>query len=663
MVETKLTGYPHLDRPWMKYYNLDSFEKTNTSQSIYDYMVEKSKAHPAKIAMTFYRDKISYEKLYEKIDEAARILTSIGVKSKERILVLMPNVPETAYTMYGASKIGAVTDYVDPRPDSIDFEVSARKILTIAQEEGSKYIVALDLCYLSMIKPIENELKAMGINDVIVVSTGDSMSFKSKVSYIRGLLFNKKGEIRQNRKLLQIIKKKIELIKEEARKNREIAKHLKEAIASSPLNAVLYYDLVKENLDIEVPEIEFEPNTPSVIVHTSGTSGNRPKPIPLTNENLNEYVEQTEAAKMPIAPGGTALHMLPYFAAFGLVGVVHAGFTHSNNLIEIPAFDPGEFGKLIIKYRPQIIIGPPTWFLGLIDDPNMRHQDLSFIKMITYGGDSMEPEDEVRVNEFLIRHNCKVKLTKGHGMSETCGCSSYADGEYNLLGTMGIPMPFSTYGIVDPETKEPVNFEDKEEIEGELIISTPLMTPGELDGKKYIQTMDLDGKTYILTKDIAKMNRDGVMRFLQRSDRGFMRFDGFKVKPFEIEKVIKQDARVKYCVISPYFDETTRGNKVLASIVLEDGIELSIEEQRAFVEDLVLKNFVENADLSARHIPAKFTFRQSLPLTANSKVDYKAIKDEGLTGEEIDVIILENNISITNILFKAPDIKRLKKSQ
>mgnify|MGYP003295343894 CR=1 FL=1 len=156
-------------------------------------------------------------------------------------------------------------------------------------------------------------------------------------------------------------------------------------------------------------------------------------------------------------PNDKALHILPYFAAFGLVGVVHGGLCHNNNLIQIPEFSPANLGRLILKHKPETIIGPPTWFLNLVKDPVLKGADLSFVKMITYGGDSMEPEDEIRVNEFLKSHNCKAKLTKGHGMSETCGCASYATGDYNILGSMGIPMPNSIYTIVNPETKEPIN--------------------------------------------------------------------------------------------------------------------------------------------------------------------------------------------------------------
>ncbi len=38
----------------------------------------------------------------------------------------------------------------------------------------------------------------------------------------------------------------------------------------------------------------------------------------------------------------------------------------------------------------------------------------------------MAPSDEICINEFLANHNCNCLLTKGHGMSETCGAASYA---------------------------------------------------------------------------------------------------------------------------------------------------------------------------------------------------------------------------------------------
>ena len=643
--EITKTGYPHLDRPWLQFYGNIDYIKKNTKVSIVDYLIEKTKAHSASTAFTFYGRKINYSSLMKNIGTAGKILTFLGVEPEDRILYLMPNIPETAYFMYGASKVGAVSDFIDPRPDSIDMRISAEKILSLATTEKSKYIIALDQCYIGMIKPIEEELSKIGVKKIIIVSATDSMNLSSTLNYLREV-YRLKG---------------FADLKSQLQKTKQMAELLKKALASKVIPTYKYQELIKLAQDEEIESVDFQDNQISVIVHTSGTSNAKPKPICLTNENLNEYAEQTEISNMPMQSEDKALHILPYFAAFGLVGVVHAGLAHNNNLIEIPEFDPKGLGYIIFKNKPQTIIGPPTWFLTLIEDPILKDADLSFIKMITYGGDSMEPEDEVRVNAFLAKHNCHVKLTKGHGMSETCGCSSYAIGDYNKLGSMGIPLPESIYTIVDSETKMPIKFKDEEEyIEGEIAISSPTMTPGTLDDNVITPKITIDDKEYILTKDIARMYKNGIMYFLSRSDRSFMRYDGFKIKPYEIEKIIKQDIKIKYCVISQYYDSEKKGLMPIATIVLEDGIELTQAEQKEFIEHLINEYFISNPNVSSRQIPTKFRFRSSLPETKNGKVSYKAIVDEGLTGDETSVILEETNISISNIKVIPPDNQVLK---
>ena len=638
------TGFAHIDRPWMQYYNIDGYEKVNTNQSIVDYMVEKTKAHKSKVAINYFGEKVKYGKLMKKINKAAHILKLMGVSKDDRIMYMMPNIPETAYFMYGASKIGAVSDFIDPRPDSVDLEVSAKKILQLATKEHVKYIIALDQCYLGMVKPIEEQLKESGVERILVVSASDSLGLKGKLNYIKEVI-DFKGK---------------EQLKPQLEKTKKFGELLKQTLGNTIIPTDKYLDLLKLSSDEEIKSIEFEPNKLSVIVHTSGTTSAMPKGIPLTNENLNEYVEQTEIANMPMAPKDKALHILPYFAAFGLAGVVHGGLGHSCELIQIPEFEPSNLGKMILKHKSEIIIGPPTWFLNLINDPVLNGADLSFIKMITYGGDSMEPADEIRINEFFKAHNCDAKITKGHGLSETCGCASYATGEYNKLGSMGIPMPNSIYTIVDFETKEPKKFSDDIDfIEGEIAISSPTMTSGILDGVEVAQTMLINGQKYLLTKDIARMYKDGTLYFLSRSDRSFMRFDGFKVKPYEIEKIIKDDIKVKYCVVTPCFDSAKMGNIIQATIVLEDGIVMDVNEQKEFVEHLIEQYFISNPEVSSRQIPAKFSFRESMPLTSMSKVDYNQICKEGLNGSEITVELEETNISVGEIVVKAPEISRL----
>ena len=586
--------------------------------------------------------------LYENIDYASRALTALGVKKNDRIMYLMPNIPETAYLMYGTTQIGAVADYVDPRPDSVDLKISAKKILDLFVEEKSNYIIALDQCYLAMIKPIEKELKELGIENIVVVSASDSMDLKATANYMLETA-NFEG-LKGLKNKLANMKKMGELIKE-ARKD-------------SIIKVIDYRNLVRDSRYIKFEKMRYEPNKLDLIVHTSGTSSPKPKAIPLTNDNLNSYVHQTFGANMVMNEGDKALHMLPYFAAYGVVDVTHAGLCHGNNLIQIPEFSPANLGKLIKKYKPQTIIGTPTWFLNLMKDKNIKNVDLEFLKMITYGGDTMEYQDEIAVNEFLKAHNCNSKITKGHGMSETCGCASFAIDDYNIPRTMGIPMPSMTYGIVDPETKKLIKFEDgQDEIEGELIISGPTVTSGVLDGKVIVPHYEYDDMDFILTRDIAKMNRDGIMEFLERKDRSFTRFDGFKVKPHELENMLKQDPRIKYCIVSPYFDEEKMGNMSMATIVLNSKEELCDSEKCEIVNDILNKYFIKNSNVSSRQIPTMFKFKDELPQTKMAKIDYNAIINEGITGDEVEVVLEETNISIGNIQILPPKNKKMIKKK
>lgn len=637
MEEKKLTGYPSIDKPWLKYYDPEFLKKPIPAMNIYTYLKTMTKEYSALTALSYFGKEITYTELFRHIDEAAKVLLHIGVKPGDRVMYLMPNIPETAYFLYGGARIGAVADYIDPRPDSVDFTVSARKVLAMFREEKAKFLVSLDQCYLAMLKPIDQELKELGVEQIVLVSAGDSMDGKAKLNYLHETLsFNGFSALAKS-----------------LAKTKWIAKMVDDARNSSPLRLSSYVALIEAAKEIALPPVEYVEDQLAVIVHTSGTSSAKPKPIPLTHDNFNYYAHQSFGANMAIKAGDRALHMLPYFAAFGIVNIVHGCLCHANNLIQVPEFSPSILGKLILKYKPQSIIGTPSWFLALRQDPMLEKADLSCLALATYGGDSMDKDDEAEINSFLREHNASCVLTKGHGMSETCGCASYATGDYNVLASVGIPMPLTTYALVDPETKELLHFEDGQEyLEGELIISSGAVTPGILDSNVIVPHKEYNGESYIFTRDIARMDRNGVMTFLSRSDRSITRFDGYKIKPYEVENIIKGYPDVQYCIISPVYDSEKFGNVAIADIVLQNNKAPAREELVRLVEQLIQTQFINNADVSARQIPAWFRFRERLPLTVNSKVDYNALAKEPLSGNEVAVYIEETNISVDKIIVK-----------
>lgn len=635
------TGYPSLDKSWLKFFDSDFLSKKTPSETIYDYMTKCVKGYESYTAISYFGNEISYEVLDENIKKSSKALTALGVEDSDRIMYLMPNIPETAYLLYGGSRIGAVSDYIDPRPDSINKDISAQKVLNMIKNEKCKYIIALEQCYLSMLKPIENELKELGIEQIVVVSAQDSMNKKATINYIN-------QGIR-----LYGVKKFLKKLKE----TEKLGELYKEAIKSSPVDIINYQELVNNSLFEREVVVPYSKDKNVIITHTSGTSSSVPKPIPATHDNMNAFAFQSFGAKMKFAPGYRVLHILPYFASFGVTDIVHAGLCHATNLIEIPEVEIDKFGKIVHLNKGEVVVGLPCWYNSMTKDKYLNNKKLDYLKYVSYGGTSMEVSDELKFNEMLKKHGSDVVMSKGHGMSEVEGCASNATDDFNVEGTIGIPMPKTTYCIVDPETKISKRFKSKDDIlHGEVAISSDALSSCELDGIEYAKFTEIFGEKYILSGDLGKMNYNGIMTFDSRMDRGFPRYDGFNVRSSEIEKIIKQDKRIKYCVIVPFYDEEKMGNMIKANIVLDDDVQ--IEDKAKFIEDLVQKCFVLNPNVSSRQIPSKFLIRDEIPLTVNGKEDYKLLSNEQLSGEEITIEFDETNISINGIKVIEPKTVR-----
>ena len=149
----KETGYPHIDRNWMKYYDEELANQKLPQETIYQYMKRNVEKYLDNVLITYNGKTENGYQFLDNINSAAGVLKSIGVDKGKRVMYLMPNIPETAHTLYADSKLGAISDYVDPRPDSINPKVSSQKLLKMILNEKIDYIVVFESCYLSMINP------------------------------------------------------------------------------------------------------------------------------------------------------------------------------------------------------------------------------------------------------------------------------------------------------------------------------------------------------------------------------------------------------------------------------------------------------------------------------------------------------------------------------
>ncbi|MBQ1736571.1 MAG: hypothetical protein II038_17245 [Lachnospiraceae bacterium] len=87
MQKEKLTGYPSIDKPWLKYYTQEATIKVNPNCGMYRFMRERNANGLQNIALNYFGRKVTYGEMFERIDAVARALHSIGVKKGDIVTV------------------------------------------------------------------------------------------------------------------------------------------------------------------------------------------------------------------------------------------------------------------------------------------------------------------------------------------------------------------------------------------------------------------------------------------------------------------------------------------------------------------------------------------------------------------------------------------------
>lgn len=324
-------------------------------------------------------------------------------------------------------------------------------------------------------------------------------------------------------------------------------------------------------------------------------------------------------SKFEIDPGYSILTIMPVFHGFGLVVSIHAPLCLGLEVDLLPTFDSKNFDKLIVKNKPNFIVGVPTLYEALLNNADrMKNEDLSFIKYCVVGGDSMSLPQQRRVNVFLAEHGSKARMIIGYGMTESVAASIATLGAPEREGAIGIPLAGMHVKIVKPYTQD----EAKTGEDGEICVSGATVMAGYLDNEKetneVLQIHD-DGHIWLHTGDIGAMDKDGIVYYRQRLKRMIIT-SGYNVYPQQIEKVIEEHEAVLQCTVigisHPYKVQVAK-----AYIVIAQGFKKNSALKKAIKEHC-------ERNLSAYAIPKEFVFRESLPKTLLGKVDYRKLETE-----------------------------------
>lgn len=356
-----------------------------------------------------------------------------------------------------------------------------------------------------------------------------------------------------------------------------------------------------------------------MILYSGGTTGVT-KGIQLTNLNFNALGKQIIATNPMFRPGDKMLAVMPMFHGFGLGVSIHSMLVSGGCCILVPRFTPDSYAKLLLKYRCNLIAGVPTLYEALLRLPKMKNADLSCLKGVYSGGDSLSVELKKRFDQFLFDHHATIQVREGYGLTECVTASCLTPYHISREGSIGIPFPDTYYKIVEHGTQKEVPYGT----EGEICLSGPTVMMGYLhhpeETAQTLQTHE-DGLTWVHTGDLGSMDPDGFVYFRQRLKRMIVT-SGYNVYPSQMENILDAHELVQMsCVIG--VPDPLKMQKVKAFVMLKPGVPAN-EETKAVLMAYIRKNVAKYA------LPYDIEFRAELPKTLVGKVAYRVLEEEEL---------------------------------
>lgn len=544
---------------------VDSKFFENSDKTIYQALLDISKEYEDYYALGFYGRRITYRNLIENIDRVAKALIKAGVKKGDTVTFMLPNIPQAVYVYYAINRIGAIANMIHTLSavDTIVFSVNKAQ---------SNFIVTLNsFCE----KAKEASKRANEELSIIFTNISDEMLDDVK------LAFAKKA-------------------------------------ANDPLpdtDGCLYLnELIDSSEDVELPNIEYVPNSVATIFYSGGTTGTS-KGICLSDKNINSMiVQQPTIVGRPIVPGKKFLSAMPLFHGYGLAFGLHAFMCTGFQCILLPQFDFDECIKIVIEEKINIMSVVPSLYEAFLRSDAFDGVDLSFFEGAFCGGDAVPLDLQRRFNAFLKEHNSVDVLREGYGLTESVAACIANPINDTRAGSIGVPLGDLKVRIVKPGT-----FEDLPDGErGEMIISGSAVMLGYLNDEeetKKVLKQDTDGTTWLYSGDMCYID-DGYVYFVQRIKRMIIT-SGYNVYPIEVERVINEcNSVLQSCVIG--IKNKLLGQIVAACVILNEGYDE--RESRKEIITACKKH------LMAFEVPTKIIFVDKFPLTKVGKVDFMELQ-------------------------------------
>lgn len=485
--EKKLTGYPSIDKPWLKYYTEEAINAKPPKCSIYQNIYDGNADHFSDVALLFFGKKITYKQLFAEVDKTAKAFVANGVQCGENVVLCMPAVPETIFAILALNKIGANAVMLNPL-------FTEEQLIARVSETDAKLMVVVNELY----GRVENVIPKTTIKKVISCAAVNSFG--------------------------------------------AIVKLLKKAKTIPATTA--WNNFLKQGKGINLIVPEYKPNHPAIMVYSSGTTG-ASKGIQLTNDSVNSTITEGVQIGFEWQRGDRWFSQIPVWFSTGICAQTLVPLKYGITIILEPVYDFEMFYQHIIKYKPNFMITA----CGLLDylmTKQPKAEAYQGFKFLCAGGEYVTPSAEKKYNDWLKSNDNHYGFFKGYGMCECGGTVTASSPKSNAVGSAGVPTPNVVVSAFDLKTGKECRYGER----GEIRVMTPSRMLGYYKNPtatdKYFHEDD-EGRIWACTGDLGYVTEDGSVYVDGRISSSYKNKVGETIYLFDIERAVLDIEQVRQC--------------------------------------------------------------------------------------------------------------------
>ena len=501
------TGYPSVDKPWLKYYDENAWEKANDiplNKTVWDVIEESFHRHFDVPAIEYFGRVISRKEFIENVYLWARVFRSLGVRENEVVAYYGPFTPDVCYMTFALNVIGAC-------PYFLKLAITPE---ALAEEtKDCRFAIVFD----QMWENVRDEFCKEKYDKVIFVRITDGMPLTKRMLISAVMWVKSQVSVPKGTKYLSV---------KDARK---LSKHYAG--------------------DLKIP---FVANRNAFITSSSGTTvGGLVKGTVATNESAVSQLFMADNSQVQFFSGDRCLNHFPPTASTSLDVLFLFPLFFGMTIVLDPRVSEKDFYRQLINYKPNVALTTGNaWaaFFARVQEEMKAGKkfDFGYAKFWCVGGEGA-PSESIESWRKLMFNSGEGKFFSGYGCSElfsvvtTEMINGYGNGSKSVAG-VGIPFAGMTVGVFDKNGQE-LSYNQR----GELRIKSKSAMKEYYNKPEITALTKVDG--WIRSGDLAEIDENGFVYIWGRITDKIALKDGREIYLFDVAQKLMEKEYIKDALV------------------------------------------------------------------------------------------------------------------